>query len=116
MTEIINQSVAVDLAIATGCVHCAAVLEAISRKLKAGTLGRARIVNIAVDTEFATEHGIRSVPWLRIGSFEFDGAMTPGEIDQWIGHAASDDGIRHYLDELLGTGELARAGLAGQPY
>ena len=63
------------LLIATGCNHCPAVLEGLSRLLKQGRIGRLDVVNLAVHPETGQALGVRSVPWTRIGPFELEGLV-----------------------------------------
>ena len=53
--------------LATGCAHCPAVLEGLSRLLKLGKIGRLEAVNIVEHPQAAQAVGTRSVPWTRIG-------------------------------------------------
>ena len=84
------------LAIASSCGHCPAVLDAMTRSVKAGELSELRVINIGEDIEFAKQHGIRSVPWFRIGEFVFDGMMPAAQITQWIQRAGDVNGAIQY--------------------
>ena len=97
------------LVIATGCAHCPAVLESLSRLLKEGRLTRLNVLNASVAPAEAEALGARSVPWFRIGRFEFEGVMPAGELREWVTLAGSGAGLTRYFDHLLGTGGLARA-------
>jgi thioredoxin-like negative regulator of GroEL len=97
------------LAIASSCGHCPAVLDAMTRSVKAGELSELRVINIGEDIEFAKQHGIRSVPWFRIGEFVFDGMMPAAQITQWIQRAGDVNGAIQYLDTLLSSSKLQRA-------
>ncbi|MDH5183314.1 MAG: thioredoxin family protein [Gammaproteobacteria bacterium] len=97
------------LLIAPGCSHCPVVLEGLSQLVKLGMIGRLQVVNIASHPEIASELGVRSVPWCRIGEFELQGSHSPSELKTWAERANQADGISLYLAELLSTGELARA-------
>jgi len=96
------------LLLAPGCAHCPAVLEGLSRLLKAGQLGRLEVVNVVAHPEAAAEAGTRSVPWCRIGPFELEGAHTPAELAQWTQHAAEGSGMSAYLSDLLESQRLPR--------
>ena len=52
----------------------------------------------------AREYGVRSVPWMRVGAFELSGLHTLEELRHWVRLAAQEDGMTHYLADLLATG------------
>ncbi len=99
----------VTLFIATGCAHCPAVLAALSELVKQGAIGRLDVTNIVERPERAQRHGVRSVPWIRIGPFTLQGSYTPAELRQWVTRAGSDQGLRDYLAELIDTQRLDEA-------
>lgn len=92
------------LLLATGCPHCPAILEGLTALLKEGLIGRLHAVNLAVHPEAASELGVRSVPWTRIGHFELDGALTPAELRRWAAAAGTPDGSKVYYFEMLKSG------------
>jgi thiol-disulfide isomerase/thioredoxin len=92
------------LLLATGCAHCPAVLEGLSQLLKQGRVGRLQAVNIVAHPEVAQEAGVRGVPWVRIGAFELEGALTPGELARWVDLAGSGEDFGSYFSHLLETG------------
>ncbi len=87
--------------LATGCAHCPAVLESLNQMVKQGRIGRLETVNIAVHPEVAQAVGTRSVPWTRIGPFELEGALTPGEVATWTEHATRQTGVGDYFSACL---------------
>ncbi|MCG8489609.1 MAG: HEAT repeat domain-containing protein [Chromatiales bacterium] len=89
--------------LATGCHHCPSVLETLNGLLKQGRIGRLEAINIVAHPEVAGEVGTRSVPWTRVGQFELEGALTPGELDQWVARAAANSGVSDYFVECLGA-------------
>lgn len=97
------------LLIAPGCAHCPVVLEGLSQLVKQGNIGRLEVVNIVSHPEIASELGVRSVPWFRIGDFELQGSHTPEELRIWAERASQTDGISLYLGELLTAGQLSKA-------
>lgn len=97
------------LLIAPGCPHCPVLLEGLSQLIKQGFIARMEVINIADYPEFASELGVRSVPWCRIGEFELEGSHSPGELKLWAERANQSDGIGLYLAELLSSGQLDRA-------
>lgn len=96
------------LLLAPGCPHCPAVLDGLSGLLKDGVIGRLESVNVAVHPERAAELGVRTVPWVRIGPFELDGALTPGELRRWAEQADNLDGMADYFFQMLKSGRRAR--------
>jgi thioredoxin-like negative regulator of GroEL len=67
------------------------------------------MINIEEHPEVAQQHGVRSVPWLQLGEYVFDEAMTPAELDGWIAAAGEGGGAARYLGHLLEKGQLAKA-------
>ncbi len=107
-TETTRAAVEGLLLIAPGCPHCAGVLEGLGTLVKEGTLGRLDVVNIAVQPALARELGVRAVPWMRIGPFELSGLHTPAELRHWADLAGREDGMTHYLADLLASGRRAQ--------
>lgn len=97
------------LLIGPGCPHCPAVLEGFGELVKQGAIGRLEVVNVAQRPEIAQRLGTRSVPWMRIGSFELTGAQTLGELRRWAELAVGDSGTAAYYSHLLESGELNKA-------
>ena len=96
------------LLLAPGCPHCPAVLEGLSGLLKEGVIGRLEAVNVALRPERAAELGVRTVPWVRIGPFELEGAQAPAELRRWAEQADSLDGMADYFFQMLTSGRRAR--------
>lgn len=89
------------LFVAPGCTHCPVVIEGLARLLKAGRLARLEAINVAAEPELAAAHGVRSVPWVRIGPFELIGALSPAELAEWAEHAAVGTGWASYFAHLI---------------
>jgi len=96
------------LLIAPGCPHCPAIFAALGELVKAGRIGRLEVVNIAEHPNVADTVGTRTVPWYRIGGFEFEGVMRPSELTQWTDRARNGTGMNRYLSRLLETQRLAK--------
>lgn len=94
------------LALTSACPHCAAMLHSLSELVKSGHIGELTIFNLQARPERARELGIRSVPWVRIGPFEFVGARSRDELLHWIERADSPSGLADYLHEELKEGRL----------
>ncbi|WP_455217382.1 HEAT repeat domain-containing protein [Kaarinaea lacus] len=97
------------LMVSTYCPHCHALNALLDERRKTGALGKLEVINIDHSPEVARQLGIRSVPWLKLGEFIFDGAMTPAELDRWITHAKNDSGQSDYVAYLLEHGKLGKA-------
>ena len=95
------------LMIAKGCPHCPTVLQGLGELIKSGRIGRLEVINITEHPDVAQAHGVRGVPWLRLGPFELTGLRSPAELAQWTERAASATGLADYVSELLTTGDLA---------
>jgi len=90
------------------CPHCPAVLQVLTDLVKAGSLGRLEIVNLAVLPEAGNALGIRSVPWVRIGPFELTGLRSRDELAQWAVRAADPAALVEYFHDLLKDGGLTQ--------
>ena len=92
----------------THCPHCPTVLQGLANLVKAGTLGSLKIVNIEQRGDIARELGVRSVPWVRIGSFELEGLRSEKELREWAVKATANTGMTDWLDELLSSGNIRK--------
>ncbi len=88
------------------CPHCPGVLEALSKLVKEGAIGRLEVVNVVQHPEQAVELGVRTVPWIRIGSFELEGSQSLGELRQWVEAASHGEGTGDYYQHLLESRRL----------
>ena len=109
MSESTRQPPDALLLIAPGCAHCPLVLESLARLVKAGSLGRLEVINVAAHPEAAARAGSRSVPWTRIGPFVLEGLHGDAELREWVEHAAAGTGRAAYVAELLRNQQLDRA-------
>ena len=116
MNEPMQQPPDALLLMAPGCAHCPVVLEALARLLKAGSLGRLEVVNVAAHPEAAAQAGTRSVPWTRIGPFVLEGLHGEAELREWTEHAAAGTGRAAYLADLLKNQQLDRALVAAREW
>ena len=86
--------------IGSGCPHCPAVVDGLTRLVKDGRLARLEVVNLSV-VEPAPGDVARSVPWIRIGPFELVGSIPAGELADWAERAATGEGWAAYYAHLL---------------
>ena len=92
----------------THCPHCPGMLQSLANLVKAGTLGTLRVVNIEQRIDIARELGVRSVPWVRIGSFELEGLHSEQELREWALKAGTDSGMADWLNDLLSSGNISK--------
>ena len=92
----------------THCPHCPSVLGSLSELVKQGVIARLEVVNLEQRPETGSELGVRSVPWVRIGPFEFSGLHSKAELQSWAEQAGTEQGMTKYFEQLLGDGEVMR--------
>ena len=94
------------LLISSHCAHCAAVLKVVTAMVKQGDMTALKIMNLEKVPELAQQLGVRSVPWLKIGEFVFEGELTAAEIQHWMNEVSSEQGEKVYLYEMLIDGNV----------
>jgi hypothetical protein len=92
----------------THCPHCPSVLGSLTEMVKQGVISKLEVVNLEQRPETARELGVRSVPWVRIGQFEFSGLHSKAELQSWAELAGTEQGMTKYFEQLLGAGEVMR--------
>jgi len=92
----------------TQCPYCPSVLKALQALLKSGDIGKLEYHNIEENPALARELGVRSVPWVRIGSFELEGLRSEQELREWAAKAGTDTGLKTWLEELLSSGNISK--------
>lgn len=97
------------LFVASGCPHCAIVLQGLGELVKQELVGKMTVVNVAAHPEQAAEYGVRAAPWLRLGPFTLTGAHSPAELRQWTEWASGEEGAAHYVEHLLKQGGYKQA-------
>lgn len=93
----------------TQCTYCGPMMQMLMEFMKLGQIAELRLVNIENAPELASELGVRSVPWLKIGPFELTGSRTKKELQLWLQRASSLDGVTDYLVEVLSEGNIKAA-------
>jgi thiol-disulfide isomerase/thioredoxin len=99
------------LFITPDCPHCPTVLQGLSELLKQTLIGKLTVVNVVAHPELASEYGVRSAPWLRLGSFTLTGSLTPTELKQWASWSTGNEGVIQYVEHLLSEGGFKQAGI-----
>ncbi len=94
------------LLIATGCAICPVVHKLLAQLKDEDKIAHFDVINISQQPQLANEYGVRSVPWFRIGELEFQGMHSAAELEYWVNHALSDEGVARYLSEELEAGHL----------
>jgi len=112
----LNSSSSVLMLMGKQCAYCGPMMQILTELMKAGELAELRIVNLDENPELARQLGVRSVPWLKIGPFELQGARSRQEIALWLQRAANFDGLTEYLDEVLAEGNIGYANKLIQRY
>lgn len=97
------------LLISTHCAHCVAVMQVLTAMLKQGELSALKIINIEQAPGIAQQMAVRSVPWMQLGEFVFEGELTKKEIQEWIIASGSPQGEKDYLIETLSAGKVDQA-------
>lgn len=97
------------LLMATGCAHCPAVLKSLQELEAVGEIGKLEAINITDNPEAAAEYGVRSVPFVKIGTIELTGSQTKAELLRAIEQSQSVAGLSEYYDNLLNNGQLNEA-------
>ncbi len=99
------------------CPYCPQVLNALGELVKEGSVGRLEVINIAAAPAAAERYAVRSVPWCRIGPFEFSGVHTLAELRAWAERSGNVDGMAAYFSDRLdgGQAEQVRRMLAEEP-
>ena len=92
------------LLLAPDCPHCPSAMESLCALIKEGIIGRLDMVNIVAHPEQAQSLGVKTVPWIRIGFFEFEGLLPLGELRRWAVLGTSEEGAKTYFFEMLKSG------------
>ncbi len=105
------------LLLSSTCANCPKVLESLCQLVKRGVIGKLDVINLEQHPAAASQYGVRSVPWFRIGELDFQGLHSPQEIQDWANRALSDAGIAAYITQHLKDGQLPQieAKLRAQP-
>ena len=93
---------------APGCPHCSGMKAALSILQQEGAIAALEIVDATLEVERARQLDVKSVPWLRIGPFEFEGQMSVGDLRTWAERAGQPVGMKLYFFEMLKRGQRAK--------
>jgi hypothetical protein len=73
-----------------------------------GAIATLEIVDATLEVERARQLDVKSVPWLRIGRFEFEGQMSLGDLRAWAERVAQPEGMKRYFFEMLQRGQRVK--------
>lgn len=91
-----------------GCAYCPGMLAALSLLKQEGAISALEKIDATLEIERARQLDVKSVPWLRIGLFEFEGQMSIGDLRTWAQRAAHPDGLKQYFFEMLTRGQRGK--------
>lgn len=95
--------------ISESCPHCPAMMTNLINILKRGGLATLKIYNIDCHAQRAQQMNVRSLPWIKIGSFVIEGLCAASELEKWVRTESTLEGKRAYLVMLLESGKLHKA-------
>ena len=90
------------------CPHCPSVKQALKILLEEGAISALEVLDASKAVQRAQALGVKSVPWLMLGSLQFEGAMSLGDLRLWAERAARADGMQAYFYEMLKSGKRAK--------
>ena len=91
-----------------GCPLCPGVKAALQTLRDEGGVSELEVIDATIETARAQSLGIKSVPWLQLGPFQFEGTLSLGELRTWAERALRDDGLKIYFYEMLKSGKRAK--------
>jgi hypothetical protein len=91
--------------ISTQCPHCSSVLEHLISLIKQGDLSELQIINLNESPDIAQTLGVRSVPWVKIGSYELSGSQTVEAFKQRIQWTKENGEWLGKFDHMLSHGK-----------
>jgi len=100
---------AVVLLTSSNCPHCTSLKKQLDDVNNQGRLSSFEVINVEEQPEVAKHYNVRSVPWFKLGSYEFDEGMTAGQLNDWLDSLEINDGNGRYLEYLLLNGKLNQA-------
>ncbi len=97
------------LLISPACPHCPAMAESLLRLIKKGLLASLEIHNLDEKQNLASQLGVRSVPWCRLGTFELIGLQPYDKLRKLAELIPLNGGDSGYLLHLLENRQLEEA-------
>lgn len=89
------------LLVATGCPHCSSVRRALEQLVAEGRLAALEVIDLSRETPPPELAGIRSVPYVELGDFAFEGQLTLGELRHWVARVGQAEGWSEFFAHLL---------------
>ncbi len=92
----------------SGCPHCPSMKLALNTLLDVGKISALEVLDASEEAVRAQSLGIKGVPWLQLGPFQFEGALSLGELRTWAERALRDDGLKIYFYGMLKSGKRSK--------
>jgi len=73
------------------CAFCPSVLESLSKMIKSGELSSLEVINLEQTPDAMQKYKVRSVPWVRIDTYELSGSQTLEALQQRAKWAMNDN-------------------------
>ena len=102
-----TSSLNIDLFISTQCPHCSQALGLLSKAVKQGDIGGLNIINLNSSTISEQYSHIRSVPFIQINDYEFNGNLKKAELEDWIKAGKENRFADYYFSTLLMDGKIS---------
>ncbi|MCW8982762.1 MAG: HEAT repeat domain-containing protein [Gammaproteobacteria bacterium] len=102
-------SPSVRLFTAPGCPHCNGVKVSLTKLQEEELIEAFEVIDITQQPDLAEAVGVRSVPWLEIGSLTLIGEQQLSELRNWIARLSDTQVMVDYYETLLVNGELSVA-------
>ena len=103
-----TSSLNINLFISTQCPHCSQALELLSKAVKQGEIGGLNIINLNSSNNSEQYSHIRSVPFIQIDDYEFNGNLKKSELEDWIKAAKEYRFADYYFSTLLMDGQISQ--------
>jgi len=78
------------------CIHCKALKTILTELMNEGVFSSFEVVNIEDHPEVTKKYNVRSVPWLRLGKYDFNEGLSRAELTDWLAQVKSDEGDTLY--------------------
>jgi len=94
------------LLVGKNCPHCHTVSQILQTMREREQIADLTVINVNEQPEQARALGVKSVPWMRIGTFEFQGLYSEPELLEWINKTDTEQGLTDYFEHLLAIGNM----------
>ncbi len=108
MTKSTDPSSQVTLFTSPHCAYCPSISKIFSNLDEQGLLNKFEKYDLTTNPSLAEKFNVRSVPWFKINDLEFFGSHSAAEIEYWVTHSNTAEGILRYITESLEMGHLKK--------